>query len=70
MCGRMRAKFFAARTNLKWGEMLVGSGSHEHAGRARDLFVAALETARANGYAGVERRAVEALRLMDEPNSI
>ena len=66
MSARIGAKFFAARTDLKWGQMLIGLGSHGDTGRARDLLASALDAARANGYAGVERRAAEALRLMDE----
>ncbi len=66
MCARIGAKFFAARTNLKWGQMLIGLGSPDDAGRARDLLATALNAARANGYASVERRAAEELRLMDE----
>lgn len=70
MCGRMGAKFFAARTNLKWGQMLVGLGSRGDAGRARDLLASARDAARANGYASVERRAAGALRSMDEADVV
>jgi hypothetical protein len=70
MSARIGAKFFAARTDLKWGQMLIGLGSHGDTGRARDLLASALDAARANGYAGVERRAAEALRLMDEADLV
>jgi tetratricopeptide (TPR) repeat protein len=69
MCARAGAKFFAARTNLKWGQMLIELGSRADAERARDLLDSALTAARANGYSSVERRAAEALRLPDQDDS-
>lgn len=58
---RANAKFFAARTDLYWGLMLMarrGSGDNE---RARTLLSRALGTAVACGYGNIERRANAAL---------
>ena len=59
---RLGAKFFAARTNLSWGRMLLERAAAGDADHARDLLAQAHTAAVAHGYANVERRATEALR--------
>ncbi len=62
---RAGAKFFAARTDLSWGRLLVerrGSGDGE---RARVLLTRARHAAEANGYGNIERRATRMLQLLD-----
>jgi class 3 adenylate cyclase len=61
MCRRMGAIFFAGRTNLLWGRMLVQRGLPGDADRGHRLLTEALETARSRSYGGVERRAAAAL---------
>jgi len=61
MCRRMGALFFAARTNLLWGRMLVLRGLPGDVDRGRRLLTDALEAARTRSYGGVERRARAAL---------
>ncbi|MBV8464176.1 MAG: hypothetical protein JO368_12840, partial [Acidimicrobiales bacterium] len=61
LCRRMEAKFFGARTNVLWADLLIRRrqpGDHD---RARQLLLDAREVATAQGYAVVERRATEAL---------
>jgi hypothetical protein len=70
MCARMDAKFFAARTDLKWGQMLIELGSRSDVERARDLLTNAHGAARAHGYGSVERRAAESLGLPEEGDSV
>jgi class 3 adenylate cyclase/tetratricopeptide (TPR) repeat protein len=65
MSDRMAAKFFLARTNLWWGKMLAerqGVGDTE---RARELLTEAHRAGAANGYGNVQRRAAEALQLLN-----
>jgi tetratricopeptide (TPR) repeat protein len=62
---RVDAKFFAPRTNLLWGKMLVERGAAGDIEKARDLLTKAHEAAAANGYATVERRAAAALQHLD-----
>ena len=59
---RVGAKFFAARTNLTWGRMLIERQAPGDAERAQDLLAAAHTAATANGYGNVERRAAAALQ--------
>ena len=66
MSGRMRAKFFAARTDLQWGKMLAERQAPGDAARARELLIKAHAAAVANGYRNVERRATEALLQLDD----
>ena len=61
---RIGAKFFAARTDLWWGNMLAksqGPGARE---QARERLTRAHALATANGYGSVERRAEAALRAL------
>jgi tetratricopeptide (TPR) repeat protein len=58
MSERLGAKFFAARTDLWWGEMLA----ERDAERARALLEKAESAAMAHGYAGLEQRATQALQ--------
>jgi ATP/maltotriose-dependent transcriptional regulator MalT len=62
---RVDAKFFAASTNLEWGEMLAERGAPGDAEQSRDLLANAHAVAAAHGYASVERRAAEALQRLD-----
>jgi len=60
-CERVGAVFFAARTDLEWGRMLVGRGGTDGVAKGRVLLEQALASATANGYGTVERRAAAAL---------
>lgn len=62
---RMGDKFFASRTNLWWGKMLAERHAPGDTEKARDLLTKAHTVAAANGYANVERRAAEALELLN-----
>ncbi len=62
---RMRAKFFAARTNLAWGKMLTERNEPSDIEKARELLTKAHTAAMAYGYAIVERRAHQALHDPD-----
>ncbi|MGB7050015.1 MAG: AAA family ATPase [Acidimicrobiales bacterium] len=61
---RVGARFFAARTHLLWGEMLMERSGHGDREKARDLLSNAQGIAAANGYADVERHASEGLQLL------
>jgi tetratricopeptide (TPR) repeat protein len=61
LCKRLDAEFFAARTDLAWGKMLVARNRPEDLKQARDLLTKALNAGKARGYATVERRATSAL---------
>jgi class 3 adenylate cyclase len=56
------AKFFAARTNLNWGKMLVARNGPGDAERARDLLGIAHDSAIAHRYGKIEEQAAAALR--------
>lgn len=62
MNDRMGAKFFAARTDLLWGKMLVERQAPGDIGKARELLTRAHTAAAAHGYGTVERRAAAALQ--------
>jgi ATP/maltotriose-dependent transcriptional regulator MalT len=62
---RVDAKFFAASTNLAWGEMLAERGAPGDAEQSRELLTNAHAVGAAHGYASVERRAAEALQRLD-----
>ncbi|MEJ7720747.1 MAG: hypothetical protein WKF58_10005 [Ilumatobacteraceae bacterium] len=62
---RANAKFFAARTNLSWGQMLAERRAPGDTDKARDLLTKAHAAAAAATYANVERRAAEALQHLD-----
>jgi tetratricopeptide (TPR) repeat protein len=53
---RVCAKFFAARTDLLWGQMLAERQAQGDIEKARDLLSKARTFAAANGYGNVERR--------------
>ncbi len=59
---RMRAKFFVAQTQLRWGQMLVERGAPGDLERAHQLLTDAGAAAMANGYGTVDRRAAAALQ--------
>ncbi len=62
---RVHAKFFAAQTDLLWGNMLAERNSPGDAERARELLTKANSTAEVNGYGNIERRASAALQLLE-----
>ncbi len=62
---RVGAKFFAARTALSWGRMLAERRASSDGERARELLSEAQTAAAAHGYGTVDRRATEALQLLD-----
>jgi class 3 adenylate cyclase/tetratricopeptide (TPR) repeat protein len=62
---RAGAKFFAARTDLLWGTMLAERGGPGDAEKAHELFANAHAVAVTQRYGNVERRAAEAIRLLD-----
>lgn len=61
----MGAKFFSARTDLAWGRMLIERQTPGDADSALEHVLKAQTTARECGYANVERRATEALQLLE-----
>jgi hypothetical protein len=62
---RMRAKFFAAMTDLQWGIMLSQRMAEGDTEQARSLLTKARAVAAAHGYGNVERRSTTALQLLD-----
>jgi ATP/maltotriose-dependent transcriptional regulator MalT len=62
---RANAKFFAANTNLAWGEMLAERNAPGDTARARELLIKAKTAAVTHGYAIVERRATQLLGHLD-----
>ena len=65
MCDRMGARFFATRNALMWGKMLAERNGADDTEKARNLLIRAKAVAGANGYSALERRAAEALQLLD-----
>ena len=61
----MGAKFFGAWTELMWGRMLIERRGPGDARRARELLGRAQADAASHGYRNVERRATDALLLLD-----
>jgi tetratricopeptide (TPR) repeat protein len=61
---RLGAKFFAARTDLWWGNVLVRRDRPGDADTARTRLTRAQRAARALGYADVDRRATETLEAL------
>ena len=61
LSARIGAKYFAARTDLSWGRMLVERRAPGDLDRARDLLARAHDAAGAHGYGVVQRRAADAL---------
>ena len=62
---RMRAKFFIAQTELRWGQMLSERRSPGDLDRARTLLSSALAAASAYGYGTLQRRAAAGLEQLD-----
>jgi hypothetical protein len=62
---RLGAKFFGARTSLLWGRMLGERRGPGDVDRARGLLAEAHAAAATHGYGNVERRAADALKLLD-----
>ena len=61
---RAGAKFFAARTDLRWGQMLSRRNAPGDTEAARDPLTKAHAIAAAHGYGNVERRAATALQVL------
>jgi hypothetical protein len=59
---RIGAKFFAARTDLKWGELLVERQAPGDTEKARQLLAMAHRSAATHGYGTVERRSAAAIQ--------
>ena len=66
MSGRMGAKYFAARTDLLWGQMFATRGAPGNPEKATDLLIKAHSAAVDHGYGTVERRAVAELQLLNQ----
>ena len=64
MSERLGAKFFAARTDLWWGNVLAQRNRPGDADAATARLAKAQRVARALGYVNVDRRATEALEAM------
>jgi DNA-binding SARP family transcriptional activator len=58
---RYQATYFAARTNLLWGRMLMARGTSRDVDRAGQLLTTAQSQATEHGFGAVERRATESL---------
>ena len=64
MSKRLGAKFFAARTDLWWGNVLARRNRPGDAEAATARLTKAQRVAREFGYANVDRHATEALEAM------
>jgi tetratricopeptide (TPR) repeat protein len=64
---RVEATYFAARTDLLWGQMLARRGADGDLTAAGVLLDRARSVSATQGYAGLERRAVACLAAMDGP---
>ena len=62
---RIGAEFFAARTDLLWGRMLIERGAAQDFAQASDLIERSHRTASDRGYSTVERRAAYAMDVLD-----
>ena len=63
---RAQAKYFAARTDLSWGRMLVERRATGDGVAAREVLSRAQEDATAEGYGNIARRAERALQQLDD----
>ena len=61
---RLGARYFAARTNLSYGRMLLERGDRSGREKARRVLTEAQSVATANGYENVERRAAAELEAL------
>jgi tellurite resistance protein len=61
---RAGAAYFAAETNLAWGQMLIQRRQAGDEHRARALLAAARSAAADGRYPDVERRVTETLQLL------
>lgn len=59
MCRRMGARYFGARTDLSWADLLARRGKAGDLEQTRALLGRALDAATVHGYGTVERRAVK-----------
>jgi hypothetical protein len=64
LCNQFDAKFFAVRTDLAWGKMLVARDAPGDVKKARGLFTQTETAARRHGYRTVEMRASVELSLL------
>jgi tetratricopeptide (TPR) repeat protein len=63
---RAGARYFAARTDLSWGRMLAERHAPDDGEQARSLLTRARQAALSDGYGNVERRATQALQMLDD----
>jgi len=63
---RAGARYFAARTDLSWGRMLAERRAPGDSEQARSFLTSARQAGSSNGYGNVERRAAQALQMLDE----
>jgi tetratricopeptide (TPR) repeat protein len=64
-CARTGCEFFACRTDLWWGAMLLERGAPGDVEEARDLLAKARDAAAMHGYAFIERMARHTLRPVE-----
>jgi DNA-binding SARP family transcriptional activator len=60
------AMYFAARTDLSWGRMLAERHTPGDREQARSFLTRARQAGSSHGYGNVERRAAQALQLLDD----
>jgi DNA-binding SARP family transcriptional activator len=63
---RAGARYFAARTDLSWGRMLAERHAPGDSERARSFLTSALQAGTSHGFGNVERRAADALQILDD----
>ena len=62
---RAEAKYFIARTELSWGQMLVERRAPGDRDAAREILTRAHHAAAVHGYGNIERRVTRALQRLD-----
>ena len=62
---RVGARFFGARTDLQWGQLLAQRRDPGDLERARELLTRAHALGQAHGYGALERRAADTLAELD-----
>jgi DNA-binding SARP family transcriptional activator len=65
-CQRAGARYFAARTDLSWGRMLAERHAPGDSEQARSFLTRARQAGASHGYGNVERRAAQALQMLDD----
>jgi class 3 adenylate cyclase len=69
ICERGGMRFARAQTDLSWGRMLARRSAAEDRQRARTMLERAHDTAVANGYRAIERRAARTLEALQPTDS-